>query len=130
MSKKTPEPVDRHIGLRVRARRLELHLSQTDLANGLKLTFQQVQKYEKGANRIGGSRMQQIADILKVPPAYFYEGQPGAKRGVVPAPSPMIEFMAHKNAADLARNFMKLNPQLQVMFCELVEGMADAVSDN
>lgn len=76
ISKKTPNPTDKHIGARIRMRRLMLGLSQEKLGDGLGLTFQQVQKYEKGTNRVGGSRMQQISNILKVPPGFFFEGQP------------------------------------------------------
>jgi len=67
LKKKKPNPTDRHVGARVRMRRLMLDMTQTELADGLGLTFQQVQKYEKGANRIGASRLQHIADILQVP---------------------------------------------------------------
>lgn len=67
MATKSTKPFDHHIGARVRMRRMMLGLSQEKLADGLGLTFQQVQKYEKGMNRIGGSRMQQIATILHMP---------------------------------------------------------------
>jgi transcriptional regulator with XRE-family HTH domain len=65
--------IDQQVGSRVRMRRLMLKLSQTDLADGLGLTFQQVQKYEKGMNRIGAGRLQQIAHILQVPVTFFFE---------------------------------------------------------
>lgn len=74
--KKTPNPIDKHIGSRVRLRRLMLKMSQEKLGDMLGLTFQQVQKYEKGTNRIGGSRMQQLSTILTVPVAFFFEGAP------------------------------------------------------
>src|SRR5262245_64561333 len=76
--KKAPNPVDRHVGSRVRLRRKMLAMSQEKLGRALGLTFQQVQKYEKGANRIGGSRLQQISQILQVPIAFFFEDAPGA----------------------------------------------------
>jgi transcriptional regulator with XRE-family HTH domain len=66
MATKSPNPVDKHVGSRVRMRRMMLDMSQTTLADGLGLTFQQVQKYEKGTNRIGASRLQQIGHILQV----------------------------------------------------------------
>ena len=69
-------PTDKHVGQRVRMRRLMLGLSQTKLADALGLTFQQVQKYERGTNRIGGSRLQHISQILQVPAAFFFEGAP------------------------------------------------------
>jgi transcriptional regulator with XRE-family HTH domain len=76
--KKAPNSVDRHVGSRVRMRRKMLAMSQEKLGRALGLTFQQVQKYEKGANRIGGSRLQQISQILQVPVAFFFEDSPGA----------------------------------------------------
>ena len=76
MAKKAPNPVDRHVGSRVRMRRMMLGMSQEKLGNALGLTFQQVQKYEKGTNRIGASRLQQIAHILQVPVSFFFEGAP------------------------------------------------------
>ena len=75
---KTPNPIDRHVGARVRMRRLMVGLSQSKLAESLDVTFQQVQKYEKGANRIGASRLQQLARVLDVPPAFFFDGAPAS----------------------------------------------------
>jgi transcriptional regulator with XRE-family HTH domain len=74
--KKSPNPIDRHVGSRVRMRRIMLGMSQEKLGDALGLTFQQVQKYEKGINRIGASRLQQISQTLDVPPSYFFEGAP------------------------------------------------------
>jgi|SRR6516225_5921436 len=75
---KAPNPIDQHVGSRVRMRRLMLAMSQEKLGFALGLTFQQVQKYEKGMNRIGASRLQQISHILQVPVAFFFEGAPNA----------------------------------------------------
>ncbi len=74
--KKIPNPVDRHVGSRVRMRRVLLGMSQEKLGEALSLTFQQVQKYEKGTNRIGASRLSQISKILGVQVAFFFEGAP------------------------------------------------------
>lgn len=71
---KLPNPIDQHVGNRVRLRRGLLGMTQEKLGLALGLTFQQVQKYEKGTNRIGASRLQQIARVLDVPPSYFFEG--------------------------------------------------------
>ena len=76
MAKKAPNPIDKHVGSRVRMRRMMLGMSQEKLGNNLGLTFQQVQKYEKGTNRIGASRLQQISQILQVPVSFFFEGAP------------------------------------------------------
>ena len=76
--KKAPNPTDQHVGARVRMRRKMLAMSQEQLAEALGITYQQVQKCEKGANRIGASRLQQISHILQVPVAFFFEGAPNA----------------------------------------------------
>jgi len=73
-TKKAPNPIDQHVGSRVRMRRMMLAMGQQALGVALGLTFQQVQKYEKGTNRIGASRLQQISHILQVPVAFFFEG--------------------------------------------------------
>ena len=78
MGKKGINPIDRHIGARVRQRRVILGMSQTELTQGLGISFQQIQKYEKGSNRISGSRLQQFADKLGVEPAYFFAGAPSS----------------------------------------------------
>src|SRR6201988_3669252 len=101
MAKKAPNPIDRHVGSRVRMRRMMLGMSQEKLGDALGLTFQQVQKYEKGANRIGASRLQQISQILQVPVSFFFEGVPTQRTeqrtdGLSEAPSPayVSDFLA------------------------------------
>jgi transcriptional regulator with XRE-family HTH domain len=79
--KKTPDPIDRHVGSRVRMQRVLLKMSQEKLGEALGLTFQQIQKYEKGTNRIGASRLQQISKSLNVPPSFFFEGAPTSGDG-------------------------------------------------
>ena len=79
MSAAHPHPADRHIGLRIRARRMQLGISQEKLGEHLGLTFQQVQKYEKGANRISASRLYFTAKILGVPVQFFFEELPGVE---------------------------------------------------
>ena len=76
--KKSPTEMDRHVGNRLRMRRMLIGMSQEKLGDALGLTFQQVQKYEKGTNRIGAGRLQEIAHVLGVVPAYFYEDGPGS----------------------------------------------------
>jgi transcriptional regulator with XRE-family HTH domain len=73
-SQKAPLPKDVEIGQRIRAQRLNCNMSQTELASRLGVTFQQVQKYEKGVNRIGAGRLEQIAEALDVSPAFFFDG--------------------------------------------------------
>src|SRR6202521_1171939 len=100
MAKKAPNPTDKHVGARVRMRRMMLSMSQEKLGDALDLTFQQVQKYEKGANRIGASRLQQIAHILQVPVSFFFDGLPSSsdiKRvcaDEAPSPAYVSDFLA------------------------------------
>ncbi len=99
MVKKLPNPIDKHVGSRLRMRRKMLGMSQEKLGEALKITFQQVQKYEKGTNRISASRLQHISHILQVPVPFFFEGaphQPGQPRGVGGPASPayVSEFLS------------------------------------
>src|ERR1700683_2539202 len=101
IAKKAPNPTDKHVGSRVRMRRMMLAMSQEKLGDALDLTFQQVQKYEKGTNRIGASRLAQIFHILQVPVSFFFEGAPmvplpARADGVEEAPSPayVSDFLA------------------------------------
>jgi DNA-binding XRE family transcriptional regulator len=103
MAKKAPNPVDKHVGSRVRMRRMMLGMSQEKLGDALGLTFQQVQKYEKGSNRIGASRLQQISLTLQVPVAFFFEGAPpppGKAFGMAEDASP--EYMTSSLPAVMA----------------------------
>ena len=81
MVSKTPDPIDKYVGSRIRMRRIMLGMSQEKLGDALGLTFQQVQKYEKGTNRVGASRLQQIADVLQVHVSFMFEGAPGGAAG-------------------------------------------------
>lgn len=124
-----PNYVDVHVGLRVRLRRKQLGLSQERLADGLGLTFQQVQKYERGANRISASKLFEISRLLEVPVAYFFEGMAGA---TPPGSDPhtqahhnLIEQMlAEPNGAELAEAFLSIRRRsmrkhLAVLACEI-----------
>ena len=77
MTTKSATDIDKQVGARIRARRMALQISQTGLAEAVGVTFQQIQKYEKGGNRVGSSRLAQIAEALEVPVAYFFEGLDG-----------------------------------------------------
>src|SRR5258705_9960374 len=97
MTKKLPNPTDKHVGSRVRMRRMMLGMSQEKLGDALHLTFQQVQKYEKGTNRIGASRLQQIAHFLQVSVSFFFEGAPdlpGNGGGGSPPPADVLDFLS------------------------------------
>jgi transcriptional regulator with XRE-family HTH domain len=130
MAKKVPNPIDRHVGSRVRMRRMMLSMSQEKLGDALGLTFQQVQKYEKGTNRIGASRLQQISNVLQVPVAFFFEGAPdvpGSPRGGKDAPSPayVAEFLATTDGLALTKAFMQIeDPKLRRRIVDLVAQIA------
>ena len=113
MAKKAPNPIDKHVGSRVRMRRMMLSMSQEKLGGALGLTFQQVQKYEKGTNRIGASRLQQISHILQVPVAFFFEGAPTSHpptdgMGEAPSPTYVSDFLATSDGLALTKAFMQI----------------------
>ena len=129
MVKKAPNPIDKHVGSRVRMRRMMLSMSQEKLGAALSLTFQQVQKYEKGTNRIGASRLQQISHILQVPVAFFFEGAPSLPQGEgmseAPSPSYVSDFLATSDGLALTRAFMEIKePKLRRRIVDLVEEIA------
>jgi transcriptional regulator with XRE-family HTH domain len=128
--KKSPNPTDKHVGSRVRMRRIMLGLSQEKLADALGLTFQQVQKYEKGTNRIGASRLQQISNFLRVEVSFFFEGAPlpsGAVKATGSGPSPdyVNEFLSTADGLALTRAFTRItNSKLKRCIVGLVEQIA------
>src|SRR3979409_2312003 len=132
MAKKAPTPIDRHVGSRGRMRRMMLGMSQEKLGDALGLTFQQVQKYEKGTNRIGASRLQQISHILQVPVAFFFEGAPHVGSGPVPqglehAPPPayVSDFLATSDGLSLTKAFMRIpDAKLRRRIVDLVQQIA------
>ena len=101
-----PRPVDVHVGQRLRQRRTLLGMSQEKLGEAVSLTFQQIQKYERGANRIGASRLFQLGQVLDVSVSYFFEDMPGEvtkTRGDYAAPSASAELEAVQTADPMAR---------------------------
>jgi transcriptional regulator with XRE-family HTH domain len=124
MPSKPPNPVDRHVGSRVRMRRIMLGMSQERLGEGLGLTFQQIQKYEKGTNRIGASRIQQIAEILQVPVSFLFEGSPGISVhfGEAPSPAYVADFLATSEGLALIRAFTRIpDVKLRRAIVDMVE---------
>jgi hypothetical protein len=144
--RKTPNPTDRYVGARVRMRRLMLGMSQTALGNSLGVTFQQVQKYEKGTNRIGASRLQQIAGSLQVPVAFFFEELPipakaqagaqaaahtsaraGAQAHSGLSPSQISAVLATSDGLALVEGFARIkSPKLRRRLVDLVERLGDS----
>jgi len=132
IAKKAPNPTDKHVGSRVRMRRMMLGMSQEKLGDALGLTFQQVQKYEKGTNRIGASRLQQISHILQVPVSFFFEGAPtvhmGSRAegmGEAPSPAYVSDFLATSDGLALTKAFMRIDDsKLRRRIVDLVEQIA------
>jgi transcriptional regulator with XRE-family HTH domain len=130
MTKKISNPVDKYVGSRVRMRRMMLGMSQEKLGDGLGLTFQQVQKYEKGTNRIGAGRLQHISQLLQVPVPFFFEGAPhlpGEPSGTGPAPSPayVFNFLATSDGLALTKAFMQIKQtSMRRRIVHLVEEIA------
>src|SRR6202142_3600299 len=130
MAKGVLNLIDKHVGSRLRMRRLMLGMSQTDVADALGLTFQQLQKYEKGSNRISASRLQHLSQILQVPVPFFFEGAPAAPgipqaaKGTAGAPSPayVTDFLATSDGLDLVKAFMCIDDaKLRRAIVRLVE---------
>jgi transcriptional regulator with XRE-family HTH domain len=113
-AKRAPNPTDKHVGSRLRMRRRMLSMSQEQLGDALGLTYQQVQKYEWGANRIGASRLQQISHILQVPVAFFFEGAPNVSaphgsHGSALSMAQIDEFVSDLNGLRLIGAFMRID---------------------
>jgi transcriptional regulator with XRE-family HTH domain len=113
-TRRGPTAVDTHVGQKIRARRIFLRMSQTDVADAVGITFQQIQKYERGANRVGASRLQQISDALGVSPFYFFEGAPTVGKKM-PAPQEgelsegaIVSFLGTREGAALVRGFLAI----------------------
>ncbi len=131
MSTKAPNPVDKYVGSRVRMRRIMLGMSQEKLGEALGLTFQQVQKYEKGTHRVGASRIQQISEILQVPVSFLFEGGPSggitSPNGFSEAPSPtyVSDFLATSEGLALTRAFTRItDAKLRRSIVDMVEQIA------
>ncbi|CAN5116417.1 helix-turn-helix transcriptional regulator [soil metagenome] len=136
MLKKVPNPIDRHVGSRVRMCRMLAGVSQEKLGDGLGLTFQQVQKYEKGSNRISASRLQQIAKMLDVPVSFFFDGAPTGDMptgGFSDAASSayVSDFMSSSEGVQLTKAFVRIkNGKIRRRIIDLVESLAEEDGGN
>lgn len=130
-SKKSPNPIDVHVGSRIRLRRMMLNMSQEKLGDALGITFQQVQKYEKGTNRVGASRLQHISSILGVPVGFFFEDAPNTPQeaqGLAEAgvSDYVVDFLSTSQGLQLNRSFTKIkDPKVRQKVVELVQAMAE-----
>lgn len=125
-----PNPIDVHVGSRIRLRRTMIGMSQEKLGDALGITFQQVQKYEKGANRVGASRLQEISRVLNTPISFFFEDAPGsptAKDGFQEsnATSYVVDFLSSSEGLQLNRAFVKIqDPKVRRKLVELTKALA------
>jgi len=123
-----PDPVDVHVGARIRTRRLLLGMNQDTLATALGLTFQQVQKYESGANRVSASRLFETAEVLDVTPEYFFSGLPFDDEGEpTPEDQRAREMMQRSETIDLVRVYCGISdPAIRRKFMEMARVMASS----
>jgi transcriptional regulator with XRE-family HTH domain len=137
--KSIPHPIDIHVGRRLRARRRLLGLTQDALASAVDIKFQQIQKYEKGTNRIGASRLFQLSQILDVPVQFFFEDAPvsmtarGAAMAAGFAESKteafLLDFLNSRDGLELNRAFVKItDPKVRKRVVELVRALSEEVS--
>ena len=135
---KVPNPIDVHVGSRVRLKRTLDKMSQEKLGEALGVTFQQVQKYEKGTNRIGASRMQQIAETLGVPISFFFEGAPGSEDSAdgdgmreADAATYVTDFLSTSEGIELNSAFVRIpNAAVRRKVIDLVRILADESGDS
>jgi transcriptional regulator with XRE-family HTH domain len=132
-NKKKPNPIDIHVGSRVRLRRNMLGMSQEKLGDSLGITFQQIQKYEKGTNRVGASRLQAISNVMNVPVSFFFEDAPNseitsqvgfAEEG---GATYVADFLNSSEGLQLNRAFMKItDPKIRRKIVDLVKTLCDS----
>ncbi len=134
MPKKQANPIDAQVGNRVRIRRMLIGMSQERLGDLLGLTFQQVQKYEKGVNRIGAGRLFEVSRILGVPIDFFYEGVgaqiAGGGFAEAEGAPPVMEFVSSGEGLQLSLAFMKIkDPKVRKRVLDLVKSLAEDEAD-
>ena len=117
---------DAEVGRRVRSRRLECRLSQTELADRIGVTFQQVQKYEKGVNRIGAGRLQRISEALEVPISFFFGTSGGTARETGSGAESIFGFMQTSGSVRIVKAFHKIKSRkARQLLVEMAEELAD-----
>lgn len=135
-----PNPMDIHVGSRVRLRRMVIGMSQEKLGEKMGLTFQQIQKYEKGTNRIGASRLHQLSQIMDVPVGFFFEDAPlhanrsvSAHAGFAESKTEafLLDFLNSRDGLELNRAFVKItDPKVRKRVVELVRALSEDASVN
>jgi transcriptional regulator with XRE-family HTH domain len=136
----SPHPVDTHVGQKVRQRRMLVGMSQEKLASALGLTFQQVQKYERGANRISASKLHEVARTLKVPISYFFEGLDPVSEAAANTPAPglgesaqagfEVHNLERRETLELIRAYYRINdPAVRRRVYELIKSISNSADD-
>ena len=120
-----PHHVDRHVGALIRAKRKAIGMSQEELAQALGITFQQIQKYERGFNRVSSSKLYEIAQKLDVPLVTFFEGLDHPEDSGNTLAGDMIDFLGEAGSQDLVAAFRAMNPTLRKRLIALAEAMAE-----
>jgi transcriptional regulator with XRE-family HTH domain len=122
-----PQAWDVEVGHRIRARRLECRMSQTELGKPLGVTFQQIQKYEKGMNRVSSSRLKQISALLQVPMSFFYDSDEDQQPGETGSPTRLFDLLSRRDTLRLVAAFDRVtSPDLRHSLVELMERIASA----
>jgi transcriptional regulator with XRE-family HTH domain len=125
-NKKKPNPIDIHVGSRVRLRRNMLGMSQEKLGESLGITFQQIQKYEKGANRVAAGRLQRIAEVLHVPITFLYSGSERKPRAEEDSVEVGLSFLETAGAVRLVRAYSRIEDRrMRRALVELTERIAE-----
>jgi transcriptional regulator with XRE-family HTH domain len=131
MTKKSSNRIDKYIGSRIRVRRDTLGISQRKLAHAVGVSFQQVQRYEHGTDRIGAGRLQQLSQALGVPPAFFFQGAPNVSGGrsretTTESPARLTRFLGTREGTALTRAFRRLDVKLRWRIVDLVQSLSEA----
>lgn len=134
MNRKAPNPIDIHVGSRIRLRRVLVGMSQEKLGEQLGITFQQVQKYEKGTNRVGSSRLYRISQILGVPVSFFFEDIPGQAAGdsgfqETQSERYVVDFISSAEGLQLNKAFLRISDaRVRRKVVELVQAMSESLN--
>src|SRR5262245_29920334 len=130
MNKRSPNRIDKYVSSRIRVRRHTLGISQRKLAHALGVTFQQIQKYENGTNRIGAGRLHQLSQVLQAPATFFFQGAPTISVGCsretrTESPVRLMRFLGTRDGTALVRAFMRLDVKHRWRIINLAQTLAD-----
>jgi transcriptional regulator with XRE-family HTH domain len=126
MNKRSPTRMDKHVGSKIRVRRQVLGISQRKLARALGVSFQQIEKYENGTDRIGAGRLQQLSQALRAPPAFFFQGAPNVSGGRSRETSARLtRFLGTREGTALTRAFRRLDVKLRWRIVDLVQTLSE-----